>query len=63
MFLANSEYYLRTDRPHATVFDDADDVLTGATGLDWFLLGEDDEAMDLSDEAYAIAVDLVLSDI
>jgi Ca2+-binding RTX toxin-like protein len=61
---ANREYYLKPTSQDATVFDDeASDVLTGAAGRDWFLFDdEQDRATDLTDDDFANAVDLVLSD-
>ncbi len=54
---ANEEYFLLTGNEQlaATLFaDGAADVLTGSSGLDWFLLSlDEDRATDLKDEAFS----------
>jgi hypothetical protein len=42
--------------------DSSDDVLTGSSGLDWFLFDSlRDRATDLNDEAFANDLDFILS--
>ena len=45
--LWNGNYFLKTDGPGATAFDDgAADVLTGGAGLDWFFANLDTGVKD-----------------
>ena len=57
----NGEFFLNT----STVSNDgARDLLTGSSGLDWFIFNSDeDKATDLSDEEFADALDFVLSEV
>jgi Ca2+-binding RTX toxin-like protein len=66
----NGEYFLRTQQPEGseltpTVFDDgARDVLTGSSGLDWFIFNTDeDKATDPNDEEFDDVRDFVLAEV
>ena len=61
---------LRTQQPDGsepdpTVFDDAArDLLTGSSGLDWFIFNsQEDKATDLSDEEFADALDFIFAEV
>jgi Ca2+-binding RTX toxin-like protein len=64
---ANGSIFLITDGPSANVWDDGvEDLLTGSSGLDWFLFnvdGEDeakrDKATDLSAQEFASDLDFI----
>jgi len=47
------------------VFDDgARDLLTGSSGIDWFIFNSDeDKATDLSDEEFADALNFILAEV
>ena len=51
----NESVFLSVEGPGATVFHDgARDLLTGSSGMDWFLFdSEEDKVTDLSDEEFA----------
>ena len=61
----NNGFFLRSDGPGTTVFDDnAADILTGSSGLDWFLFNADgengtakDKATDLHAAEFAADID------
>ena len=61
----NGDYFLKIDGTLPTVFDDgARDLLTGSSGIDWFLFNSDeDKATDLSDEEFADALDFILAEV
>jgi Ca2+-binding RTX toxin-like protein len=62
---ANGNVYLKvgTTAAESTVFDDgAEDVLTGSSGLDWFIFkAGEDRATDLNDEAFISDLEFILS--
>jgi autotransporter-associated beta strand protein len=60
----NAGYFLKTDGPNATVFDDAaKDMLTGSSGLSWFFAnletGVLDKITDLNTAEFAADVDSI----
>lgn len=61
----NGAYFLDTEGPDATVFDDAArDVLTGSAGLDWFMFNtEQDKATDLNDEEFDDVRDFIFAEV
>ena len=65
LFSENDNVFLKTEGPDPTVFDDAArDLLTGSSGLDWFIFNSDeDKATDLSDAEFEDALNFILSDV
>ena len=63
----NGSYFLAIEHEieEPTVFDDnARDVLTGSSGIDWFIFNStQDKATDLSDEEFADALDFILTEV
>jgi hypothetical protein len=61
----NGDYFFKIGGTVPTVFDDgARDLLTGGSGIDWFIFNSDeDKATDLNDEELADALEFIYSEV